>query len=104
MGEIRSYGHGKKNDPDLPSKKKLPHDRLRSCLKKLWDKLESLKKCSDPRPNTLKRSYKWPPTHFCACSESKHRSYKILIPLKDSRLFKTNSRLFQDSENYAISK
>ena len=29
--------------------------------------------------NTLKRSYKWPPTHFCTCSESKHRSYKISI-------------------------
>ena len=29
--------------------------------------------------HTLKRSYKWPPTHFSACSESKHRSYKILI-------------------------
>ena len=30
--------------------------------------------------NTLNQSYKWPPTHFCARSESKHRSYKILIP------------------------
>ena len=64
MGEIRSHGHGKKNDPDLPSKKKLPHDGLKSCLKKVWGKLESLKKRSDPRPNTLKRSYKWPPTHL----------------------------------------
>ena len=29
---------------------------------------------------TLKRSYKWPPTLFCACLESKHRSHKLLIP------------------------
>ena len=29
---------------------------------------------------TLNIKYKWPPTRFCACSESKHRSYKILIP------------------------
>ena len=28
---------------------------------------------------TLNRSYKWPPTHVCACTESKHRFCKILI-------------------------
>ena len=49
------------------------------------------------KTNTLNRSYKWPPTYFCARSESKHRSYKISIP-------QNNSRLFRDSEKYAISK
>ena len=37
-------------------------------------------KMNPPPLITLNRSYKWPPTRFCACSESKHGFYKILIP------------------------
>ena len=38
---------------------------------------------------TLNRSCKWPTTHFCACLESKHPSYKTLIPCKTQGLFET---------------